>query len=55
MVYGKYDPTFLPELTEEMLEALWPETYVNQEGIRKYILEVRKILGDRPNEPQFAP
>jgi hypothetical protein len=22
MVYGKYDPTFLPELTEEMLEAL---------------------------------
>jgi len=23
MVYGKYDPTFLPELTEEMLRALW--------------------------------
>jgi len=22
MVYGKYDPTFLPELTAEMLEAL---------------------------------
>jgi hypothetical protein len=22
MVYGKYDPTFLPELTEEMLGAL---------------------------------
>jgi hypothetical protein len=23
MVYGKYDPTFLPELTEQMLAALW--------------------------------
>jgi len=22
MVYGKYDPTFLPELTHEMLDAL---------------------------------
>jgi hypothetical protein len=22
MVYGKYDPTFLPELTQEMLRAL---------------------------------
>jgi predicted esterase len=22
MVYGKYDPTFLPELTEQMLRAL---------------------------------
>ena len=32
---------------DELLEALWPETYVNPEGIRKYILEIRKVLSDR--------
>lgn len=36
---------------DEILEALWPETYVNPEGIRKYILEIRKVLGDRPDQP----
>ena len=34
---------------DELLEALWPETYVNPEGIRKYILEIRKVLGDQRN------
>lgn len=38
---------------DELLEALWPETYVNPEGIRKYVLEVRKVLGDRSDEPAF--
>jgi DNA-binding winged helix-turn-helix (wHTH) protein len=38
---------------DELLEAVWPETYVNPEGIRKYILEIRKVLGDRPNNPSF--
>ena len=37
----------------ELLEALWPDTYVNPEGIRKYILEVRKVLGDRSERPAF--
>ena len=32
---------------DEILEAIWPETYVNPEAIRKYILEIRKVLGDR--------
>jgi DNA-binding winged helix-turn-helix (wHTH) protein len=32
---------------DELLEKLWPETYVNPELIRKYILDIRKILGDR--------
>ena len=32
---------------EELLEALWPETYVNPEVIKKYILGIRKVLGDR--------
>src|SRR5215831_18471111 len=38
---------------DELLEALWPETYVNPEGIRKYILEIRKALGDRSGRPVF--
>jgi len=37
----------------ELLEALWPETYVNPEVLRKYILEIRKLLGDRPDKPVF--
>jgi DNA-binding winged helix-turn-helix (wHTH) protein/Flp pilus assembly protein TadD len=37
----------------EMLEALWPETYVNPEILRKYILEIRKTLGDRSDKPEF--
>ena len=38
---------------DEILEALWPETYVNPEVLRKYILEIRKTLGDRPDNPEF--
>src|SRR5215813_828513 len=37
----------------ELLEKLWPEIYVNPELIRKYILDIRKILGDRPDKPEF--
>jgi TolB-like protein/DNA-binding winged helix-turn-helix (wHTH) protein/thioredoxin-like negative regulator of GroEL len=38
---------------DELLEKLWPETYVNPELIRKYIQDIRKILGDRPDKPEF--
>jgi Tol biopolymer transport system component/DNA-binding winged helix-turn-helix (wHTH) protein len=38
---------------DELLESLWPETYVNQEVLRKYILEIRKALGDKPDKPEF--
>ncbi len=38
---------------DEILEAIWPETYVNPEAIRKYILEIRRVLGDRPSPPLF--
>jgi TolB-like protein/DNA-binding winged helix-turn-helix (wHTH) protein/Flp pilus assembly protein TadD len=38
---------------DELLEALWPETYVNPEVLRKYILEIRKVLGDRLDNPIF--
>src|SRR5258708_140152 len=38
---------------DEILEALWPETYVNPEVLRKYILEIRRALGDRATNPEF--
>src|SRR5260370_23439332 len=38
---------------DEILQALWPETYVNPEIIKKYILEIRNGLGDRHDKPQF--
>ena len=38
---------------DEILEALWPETYVNPELIKKYILAIRKALGDRHDKPEF--
>src|SRR6516165_1316010 len=39
---------------DELLESLWPETYVNQEVLRKYILEIRKALGDKADKPEFV-
>ena len=38
---------------DEMLEAIWADTYVNPEVLRKYILEIRKALGDKTDDPQF--
>src|SRR5258708_40044517 len=38
---------------DELLEALWPETYVNPEGVRRYIQEIRKVLKDRADKPAF--
>src|SRR5215813_1276021 len=38
---------------DEILEAVWPDTYVNQEVVKKYILGVRKVLGDRHDQPVF--
>ena len=38
---------------EQLLGAVWPETYVNPEVLRKYILEIRRVLGDRAINPTF--
>ena len=38
---------------DEILEALWSRSYVNPEIIKKYILGIRKVLGDRPERPIF--
>src|SRR5260370_34619369 len=38
---------------DELLEKLLPESYVNPEVLRKYILDIRKILGARTDKPEF--
>jgi DNA-binding winged helix-turn-helix (wHTH) protein/tetratricopeptide (TPR) repeat protein len=38
---------------QEILEAVWPDTHVNPEVVKKYVLEIRKVLGDRSNRPTF--
>ena len=37
----------------ELLDALWPTTYVQPQVLRTYVLELRKILGDDAKHPQF--
>jgi len=38
---------------DEMLDALWPETYVLPQVLRTYVLELRKLLEDDPACPRF--
>ncbi|HWS65129.1 MAG TPA: winged helix-turn-helix domain-containing protein, partial [Steroidobacteraceae bacterium] len=38
---------------DEILEALWPKTYVNPEIIKQYIRGIRKALGDDPEKPTY--
>ena len=38
---------------DEILDSVWSETHVNPEVLRKYILEIRRILGDRHDKPEF--
>ncbi|MGA8907273.1 MAG: winged helix-turn-helix domain-containing protein, partial [Acidobacteriaceae bacterium] len=38
---------------DELLDALWPETYVQPQVLRTYMLELRKLLGDDAAEPRF--
>ncbi|MGA3046566.1 MAG: AAA family ATPase [Terracidiphilus sp.] len=38
---------------DELLDALWPETYVQPQILRTYMLELRKLLGDDAGQPRF--
>ncbi len=38
---------------DEMLDALWPETYVLPQVLRTYVLELRKLLEDDAACPRF--
>jgi len=38
---------------DEMLEALWPETFVQPEVLKSHISEIRGALGDDPKNARF--
>jgi predicted ATPase/DNA-binding winged helix-turn-helix (wHTH) protein len=38
---------------DELLAKLWPETYVQPQVLRTYVLELRELLGDEAENPQF--
>ncbi len=38
---------------DELLDALWPETYVQPQVLRTYMLELRKVLGDDAGRPRY--
>jgi predicted ATPase len=37
----------------EILEALWPDTFVQPEALKSQILDIRRALGDDPKHPRF--
>jgi DNA-binding winged helix-turn-helix (wHTH) protein len=39
---------------DELLSAIWPDTYVQSEVLRRYILEIRRVLGDDVEKPKFV-
>jgi predicted ATPase len=38
---------------DELMDALWPETFVQPQVLRTYMLELRKVLGDDVDSPRF--
>jgi DNA-binding winged helix-turn-helix (wHTH) protein/tetratricopeptide (TPR) repeat protein len=38
---------------DELLNAIWKDIYVQPEVLRRYILEIRRVLGDQASEPGF--
>jgi DNA-binding winged helix-turn-helix (wHTH) protein/tetratricopeptide (TPR) repeat protein len=39
---------------DQLLGAVWPDTYVQPEVLRRYILEIRRALGDSAEAPRFV-
>jgi predicted ATPase/DNA-binding winged helix-turn-helix (wHTH) protein len=38
---------------DELLDALWPETYVQPQVLRTYMLDLRRVLDDDARNPRF--
>jgi DNA-binding winged helix-turn-helix (wHTH) protein/tetratricopeptide (TPR) repeat protein len=39
---------------DQLLAAIWPDTYVQPEVLRRYVLEIRRALNDRAEAPAFV-
>jgi DNA-binding winged helix-turn-helix (wHTH) protein len=38
---------------DELLEAVWPDTYVQPQAVKSQLFDVRRALGDNPKTPLF--
>jgi len=38
---------------EELLDAVWPDTWVQPEVLKRHIADIRDVLGDDPRKPSF--
>jgi len=38
---------------EELLDAVWPDTHVQPEVLKRHVFEVREVLGDDPKNPTY--
>jgi predicted ATPase/DNA-binding winged helix-turn-helix (wHTH) protein len=38
---------------DELLDAVWPDTHIQPEGLKSQILHIRRVLGDHPKRPRF--
>jgi len=38
---------------DELLDAIWPDTFVQPQVLRTYMLELRKVLGDDAGQPRY--
>src|SRR5262245_39669368 len=39
---------------QELMEALWPDSFVNEEALAQVIHKLRRALGDNHEEPRFV-
>src|SRR5277367_6559585 len=38
---------------DELLKAVWPDTFVQPEALKRQIFDIRTELGDDPKKPRF--
>src|SRR5271166_6988035 len=38
---------------DELLDAVWPNTHIQPQAIKKLVLDLRSALGDSANKPHF--
>jgi len=38
---------------DELLDAVWPDTHVQPEVLKRHIFEIREVLGDDPRNPTY--
>lgn len=39
---------------DELLDAVWPDTHVQPEVLKRHVFEIRDLLGDDPKNPTFV-